>query len=352
MRRIFPFFLVLCLCCTFLLFPISASAQDVVHYASIPKPVSSDYVRYIVADNSSQNYPTIYRISVPELMDPNFVNMYLTCTATGVLDLYVQNGTGLSFNLVVERFSLSGTFIAVYNKQLSSDATVLNTILHFTYPNMAFIDPGTIPIADPDGLYNFGMPSIAWADETDPTVYTSWLSNLYNKLNELDSNTDNIESSLSSINSSLSLFYSLFNSYQSHLLQDTSQIILQLNNINTRLQSFQNQNHTDLVNIYATLTQIYDLLAQEQETQPPIEQESQIQDFIQAEGELNKDFSGDLQNQFNIAGNVFQDNSAYSFITNLMQSLVLSNVKINSLLIYALAIGLCVLVLGRKLNAG
>lgn len=88
------------------------------------------------------------------------------------------------------------------------------------------------------------------------------------------------------------------------------------------------------------------------ESRPPaISNQGQIDNFLQDEAALNKDFSADLNNQFNVAGNIFESNSSFSFISNLFQQLVLDVPALNSLIIFSLAIGLCVLILGRRLNA-
>lgn len=84
---------------------------------------------------------------------------------------------------------------------------------------------------------------------------------------------------------------------------------------------------------------------------PPDEEGSAIDEYVRAEDELNKDYSGDLQAQFDVAGDIFSGNSAYSFVSDLFQELLLDNLNINSLILFSLAIGLCVLILGRRLNA-
>lgn len=85
--------------------------------------------------------------------------------------------------------------------------------------------------------------------------------------------------------------------------------------------------------------------------EPAIGNQDEINNVLQNEAALNKDFSGDLNQQFDIAGNIFEGNSSFSFISNLFQDLILSVPQLNSLIIFSLAIGLCVLILGRRLNA-
>lgn len=228
-QKVVPIIVIICIAmCSFTL---TASA-DTTHYASIPKPESSAYVRYIIADNSSQNYPTIYRLSVPELFDPDLVDFYLSCTSAGVLDLQIHNGTGLSFNLVVERFSLSGSFISAYNKQISSDATVFTTVLHFTSPNMAFIDPGSIPIADPNGLYDFGIPSIAWSDATDPNLYLEHILQIERYIMMVQNTATYGTDVLDDVLSELSLLTDLFNANSDIIKSQTDKIDESLSELN------------------------------------------------------------------------------------------------------------------------
>lgn len=219
------------ICIAIFSFTLTASA-DTTHYASIPKPESSDYVRYIIADNSTQNYPTIYRISIPEIFDADYVHLFLNCTSDGVLDLVAHNSTGLSFNLVVERFSLSGSFISVYNKNISSDAMDYTTILHFTYPNMAYIDPGNIPITDPDGLYDFAIPSIAWSDATDPDLYLEHILQIERYIMMIQNTATYGTDVLDDVLSELSLLTDLFNANSDIIKSQTDKIDESLSELN------------------------------------------------------------------------------------------------------------------------
>ena len=107
-----------------------------------------------------------------------------------------------------------------------------------------------------------------------------------------------------------------------------------------------------ILNIEGSLDDLHsDLFEGGTSRDPAIENKDQIDNILQDEAALNKDFSADLNQQFDTAGNIFENNSSFSFISNLFQDMILSVPQLNSLVIFSLAIGLCVLILGRRLNA-
>ena len=308
-----------CCCCL----PIFSSAQEVVHYASIPRPVNSDDVKYIIADNPSQSYCTFYRISLNAL-DLDTFNIFFAADNSDV-KLMAYNTGSISYDVFIDRFNLDGQHLGSYVITVPSGGlpnTV--TLLNFDSDYVGYLDIGDIPLQEGSETSSFGVPSVAWSDATDPDTYTQWLDRINSTLDDINTDTSSIDDQLKDVNSQLDLFYSLFNSYQM-------------------------QQHHDLLDIYNKVSDIYDLMSEEASTYAPVE-ESEIDEFLSAEAELNKDYSADLENQFQSAGSVFDNNSAYSFISNLFSNLLLSNTSINSLIIFALAIGLCILVLGRRLN--
>ena len=80
----------------------------------------------------------------------------------------------------------------------------------------------------------------------------------------------------------------------------------------------------------------------------PVPNAGKVDDLIEAESSFVKNHSAELQNQFDTALNIFDNNGAFAFISNSMQDLVLSNPVLNGVIIFSLAIGLCVLILGKK----
>lgn len=301
-----------------------ASEQNITAYASIPRPVPTFNTKFVLVQNETQTESYLYMISIPGIITQD-VFFQANPTSWSNIDINCISAHGLSFSVSVIKFNLYGHFVSHTIIDIPSDLDA-SPVLSLSLPDAVFIDFFDIPVLD-NGMFWQHIPSVAWNDATDPDVYTTWLNSINSTLNEIDSNTDNIEDLLSSINLELDLFNNVFNSYKS-------------------------EQHSDLQNIYSKLDEIYQLLNEEESTRAPaIENESEVQNVLQDEAALNKDFSGDLNQQFNVAGNIFESSSAFSFISNLFQELVLDVPALNSLVIFSLAIGLCVLILGRRLNA-
>lgn len=87
------------------------------------------------------------------------------------------------------------------------------------------------------------------------------------------------------------------------------------------------------------------------ETYPALGHEDDISEFIEQEGEYNKDYSDELEDQLGSAGSVFDNNGSFAFLSAAFDDLILSNTSVNGLILFSLGIGLCVLILGRRLNA-
>lgn len=104
------------------------------------------------------------------------------------------------------------------------------------------------------------------------------------------------------------------------------------------------------------LTDLFSVFTEEQTTYAPIDEGELPSDYQAAEDEAFDaagvgDLDSNLDSAFNDANSVFSNNNAYAFISGSMERIVFGNVKISGLVIFSLAMGLCVLVLGRKLNS-
>lgn len=324
--------------------PVFSSAANAKYYSPMPEPIPTDNVKYFVLQINS-GYPSLYCISAIAPINVRLVieNGYLKVQCyTDIDDSYAvsSNCFRTAFNVNTGSCVSSTTEITSGVYTFSNFPIASNTLCVTSYG------------CNLGSGFNLPAVNVAWNDSTDPSTYTTILNNINSKLNEIDTNTDGIEAALADINSELELFYNLFNAYQSAILEDTTNIQTLLNTVITRLNSFASQNHTDLVNILNKLNQIYDLLNKEEPTRAPaIDNQDEVDNVLQNEAALNKDFSGDLNQQFDVAGNIFDNNSSFSFISNLFNDLILSVPQLNSLIIFSLAIGLCVLILGRRLNA-
>ena len=109
-------------------------------------------------------------------------------------------------------------------------------------------------------------------------------------------------------------------------------------------------------NLKSKLTDLFSVFTEEQTTYAPIDEGELPSDYQAAEDEAFDaagvgDLDSNIDSAFKDANSVFSNNNAYAFISGSMEQIVFGNVKISGLVIFSLAMGLCVLVLGRKLNS-
>lgn len=104
------------------------------------------------------------------------------------------------------------------------------------------------------------------------------------------------------------------------------------------------------------LTDLFSVFTEEQPTYAPIDEGDVPSDYQNAEDDAMDaagvgDLDANIDSAFENADSVFNNNNAYAFISASMEQIVFGNIKISGLVIFSLAMGLCVLVLGRKLNS-
>ena len=104
------------------------------------------------------------------------------------------------------------------------------------------------------------------------------------------------------------------------------------------------------------LTDLFSVFTEEQTTYAPIDEGELPSDYQAAEDEAFDaagvgDLDSNIDSAFKDANSVFSNNNAYAFISGSMGDILFYNVKISGLIVFSLAMGLCVLILGRKVNA-
>lgn len=123
---------------------------------------------------------------------------------------------------------------------------------------------------------------------------------------------------------------------------------------NSILNGFQDL-EDQMSDVNENLDDIEGILNGEGETYAPLPEESYFNEYHKAESEYNKDFSGELGDLIGDADGIFDSvngSSAFSFITSIFDDIIVSNSKINGLILFCLSLGLCVLILGRRINSG
>lgn len=109
-------------------------------------------------------------------------------------------------------------------------------------------------------------------------------------------------------------------------------------------------------NLENKLSSLFSVFTEEQTTYAPIDEGELPSDYQAAEDEAFDaagvgDLDSNIDSAFKDANSVFSNNNAYAFISGSMEQIVFGNIKISGLVIFSLAMGLCVLVLGRRLNS-
>lgn len=333
--------------------PISAAASSSAlpdYYSALPEPQDTDSIKYFVMEYNLGTKPGAFLYRVECQMGIKDVLISVSDNYNPMISIIVENPL---FKPYITEYVLTnglrlGTSVVIENRLGDSN------IYQYEFPdlNVQTYDVRINPLACRIAT-NFSLPGItlSWSDNTDPQVYIKWLTEIEDHLDDIETYSKNIDADLQAINDELTLFYDVFKTYSDYVTEYIWFINDTVESIDDRLRLFSYTNHEDLVRIEGVLSDIYDLLNEEASTIAAPEQDSQINDYVDAESALNQDYSSDLENQFEAAGGIFDNNGAFSFLATTFDNMLLADSNINSLIIFALAIGLCVLVLGRKINA-
>lgn len=131
-------------------------------------------------------------------------------------------------------------------------------------------------------------------------------------------------------------------------------ILSQLYQINGKLASFEDGFYDEMMMVYQYFEQLLDIYNGKGEsyTQPPtdaldvyLSDESKVYDVLPTGMVEN------IDSAFGSADVVFSGNGAFGLIRGLMQGLVFDVPKLSGFVFFALAIGIAVLILGRKVNS-
>lgn len=334
--------------------PITAAATSTSaqpdYYSALPEPQDTDSIKYFVIDyvDSGTRVPFLVRVECQ--MGIKDVLLSVNDNNEPTVTVTVENSL---FQPYISSFILTNG-ARLGTSELITDRIGESNVYQYAFEDLDIfaysvrINPLACRVTT-----TFSVPSItlSWSDNTDPNVYIKWLTNIEDHLDDIEVYSKNIDADLQAINEELTLFYDLFKGYAEYMSEEIWAINESLESIDVRLRSFYIRNHEDLLRIEGILTDIYNLLNEEAPTIAAPEQEGQINDYVEAESALNKDYSSDLKSQFDVAGGIFDNNGAFSFLSTTFDSMILGDSNISSLIIFALAIGLCVLVLGRKINA-
>ena len=301
-----------------LLIPITAYATPT-YFSNLPEPFPTEagttQNKFLVADIAGT--PFIFSFTFP-LADDELYRLYLTHSNSGY-ELKFDNLSGSDVEVLFVTYNAKTGATSGYYKP-----TVRNGKTFTLYRNVNMLSATSYGVQILlEGSYILPACSIAWADSTDPSTYTNWLSDIYTRQGNIQLD--------------LEIFYNAFD-------------------------TFRQVNHQDLTQIYSLLNKIYELLGANAEVpESSTVSTSELDEYQSLEDSLMVDKSAELESiaDFDIG---FADDvevntshvvitatsSAIPFINQLLEKFVLGNPAILPMCILALTAGVFVLILGRK----
>lgn len=206
----------------------------------------------------------------------------------------------------------------------------------FYYTEDSFLSNGSIK-------FEFGYAFLSFDIDSDEQVTTGLLTSIIEYVKSI---WDSIKNLPANIKTSLT---SLFDKISSGI-----------SNLGTSISGFFDSLKTKLTNLFKGVTDgisnLFGVMTEEQTTYAPIDEGELPSDYQNAEDEAFDsagvgDLGSNIDSAFNNADSVFSNNNAYAFISGSMGDILFYDVKISGLIVFSLAMGLCVLILGRKVNA-
>ena len=388
MRKFFLIFFSVFFCFTLFSFPVFA--YD--FHLDYPEPVPSDRVKYIVTLGSSGN---LY-LHVLEC-DTGFDDLAIVCTpvSPSTTDYFGFSITCYdnSRNRVLRyyRFNLSTGYSAggsqTYVISSTSPVPSYHTIYDSSYNIQNFRKFYSYGIDLDFSSFNLvgatpQLLEIQWSDSTDLDVleafFQTYLQGYITRLNNILADTSSLDDNLDSFLQEWSDAWSLMNDVlfvdnwgtspyntlstgflgwlSDHILDCQlylSQISGYTNYINQNVRETNRlliQIQGQLTGIDTKLQFILDNLGVGQVTPTyPNQPSSELNEFYEAESGLIVDNAEQLSDFVEMAGDVYVDNNAFSFISNAFTSVV-SFPKVFALVMFSLIAGLGCLILGRRVH--
>ncbi|MCH5197916.1 MAG: hypothetical protein J1E34_03320 [Oscillospiraceae bacterium] len=339
MKRITKIISILVLCCCLFVsgaapFVQVRAALTVTAFINEPPDLNSVSYLVLADENNTNPYNSfLFIFSFPLLLDANFtwsnsdaapITALLDLQSDGVnFTVYCYDLTDVPFYVYVYR--LSGDYINSYSFKFPQSG-VFNYKFTFVAGRHSYWAKGFITPVISDKSY---MPAnILWNNDAFINDNLTGIKNLLDSLAELEK-------------LNFKLLYTFFQDYAEYL-DWFSNYFLQFGKTTT----------LQLEDILFFLQVLYKHLGGGDEI-PPFDTEdtSVLDDYQNAEDSLMSDYGGQLEGALQYGNNVFASNSAFAFISETIQDLILNNAKLNMIIIFSLGLGLAVLVIGRKINA-
>ena len=317
--------------------------EDGIIYSKLPEPVPTSTTSYLLLTNSSNGNAYLYMFSAyhpAQQSDAQFLinrssNGDFTVTCSTSWDTSGSGSTSLDWIIAV--FSAkTGAFLSYYTVSPTQSFSFTNRPVYDSY-----IAYGCIP----EGFNSLKRSSISWDGYTDHAFQDELISQA---LSQLDQTLYYISQDTTDLSHFTSDIRTYIGNIQDWLLNDVDEFIYWVKN------TFSSALWDRLNTIQSKLDTIIDLLGgsyESTEFDQPSEQQQAIDDLVSAEAAVQGNVAGDMENAFGAYGEVFGGNGAFSMIKTGFESIVLQNTKLNALIIFALTLGVAVLLIGRKIKA-
>ena len=307
-------------------------------YSKLPEPVPTNNTAYLLLTNSSNGNAYLYMFSA--FHDNTVANcqFLINRTSNTAFTVSVSNTSDptVSLSWYISVYSAkTGAFTSFYAPTSSS----------FSFTNRPVYDSFASYGCVCDGFSGVKQSAISWDGYTDHSFQDELISQALAQLDQTLYYISQDTTDLSHLSSDIRTY---IGNIQDWLLNDVDEFIYWVKN------TFSSALWDRLNTIKSKLDTIIDLLGgsyESTEFDQPSEQQQAIDDLVSAEAAVQGNVAGDMENAFGSYGEVFGGNGAFSMIKTGFESIILQNTKLNALIIFALTLGVAVLLIGRKIKA-
>lgn len=295
-----------------------ASQVNGVVYTSLPEPIPTENTKFlVVTDTSGVKAPLIFMFSSSVFSD--FYITYTPSLQDIKLDIYYTGNASPQYMHMCIFNLLNGTYVGFSSFSVSLLYQYRNTSLN---GYNSFISFG-VDVINSNGART---ALVEWNKDIEWNIYNL----LSNSLSAIQSDLFNIDFNSESILRDLRSYVSwVENTFYPYFTTQTTNIINRLDTIISLLGGEYSSSEIDL----------------------PEDQQSDINELASAEDVIRGDIQGGMNSAFSDYGQVFTGNGAFALIKNGIESIILSNSKLNALIIFALTLGIAIMLIGRRIQA-
>lgn len=319
--------------------------------SNLNQPVPSLHTAYLYVGNNSTG--KLFMLSSPA----DLKDLYIQASFDGS-KWYLATGSlkdGLASDITVVRYNaLTGAYENRYvidtNSYKNTSIFTANTYTQYISYGIPVLETGTTTLAQVDWL---------GSDDVELTLIKNLVNNIKTDTENANVYLDSIEDICSAISSTTTTISNRVNTTNTrlntiinYLQQEIPNIELQLSDIydNTDTIIFRlNTCITELQTANFWLENIYNILNDNYATTIPSQDNKELNEYNERESQLLQDKSEDIGNALDNAYNSL-DQSGIASINTMLNNIIFAVPELTTLIIFCLAAGLVVLLLGRKVS--